>query len=310
MQRQGGFKGEIQLALNGLPGNVKVFNAKIGANKNSVDLQFFVPPKTKIGVHRLSVKGTGDLGDQNATRAANHTAGPDHVLIGIVPRIPFKHTGQYRIVTGLPGGTTYFRHYELERGDFNGPLTVRLADKQIRHLQGITDRIVNIPDKAARFDFPIDFPFRVEVGRTSRVQVMIFGEMTDFDGTKHKISYTSNARDDQLISVAAAGLVSVETLADSYTAAPGNVFFIPVTIRREPSVQEQSMKVELIQPGHTKGILAEPVELAPGQSTVALKIRTAKSPGPFNAPFIIRATTTKGPRHVAEKEIELVGPTR
>jgi len=310
VQRQGGFKGEIQLALNGLPGNVKVFNAKIGANKNSVDLQFFVPPKTKIGVHRLSVKGTGDLGDQNATRAANHTAGPDHVLIGIVPRIPFKHTGQYRIVTGLPGGTTYFRHYELERGDFNGPITVRLADKQIRHLQGITDRIVNIPAMAAEFDFPIDFPFRVEVGRTSRVQVMIIGEMTDFDGTQHKVSYTSNARDDQLISVAAAGLVSVETSADSYTAESGTVFVIPVTIRREPTVRKQAMKIELIQPGHAKGIFANPVELAPDQSNVALKIQTAKFPGPYNAPFIIRATTTKGPRHVAEKEIELVAPTQ
>jgi len=88
------------------------------------------------------------------------------------------------------------------------------------------------------------------------------------------------------------------------------VFVIPVTIRREPSVREQSMKVELIQPGHVKDIIAEPAELAPDQSTVALKIRTAKSPGPFNAPFIIRATTIKGPRHVAEKEIELVAPTQ
>jgi hypothetical protein len=230
--------------------------------------------------------------------------------MGIVPKIPFKHTGQYRIVTGLPGGTTYFRHYELERGGFDGPLTVRLADKQIRHLQGITDRTINIPAKATGFDFPIDFPFRVEVGRTSRVQVMIIGEMTDFDGTQHKISYTSNARDDQLISVAAAGLVSVETSADSYTAEPGTVFVIPVTIHREPTVRKQAMKVELIQPGHTTGIFAEPVGLVPGQSTVALKIQTAKSPGPFNAPFIIRATTTKGPRRVAEKEIELVAPTQ
>ena len=88
------------------------------------------------------------------------------------------------------------------------------------------------------------------------------------------------------------------------------MFIIPVTIRREPSVREQSMKVELIHPGQAKDIIAEPVELGPGQSTVALKIRTAKSPGPFTAPFIIRATTTNIPRHVAEKEIELVGPSR
>ena len=169
---------------------------------------------------------------------------------------------------------------------------------------------MNIPAKATEFDFPIDFPFRVEVGRTSRVQVMIVGEITDFDGTQHKISYTSNARDDQLISVAAAGLVSVETSADSYTAAPDAVFNIPVTIRREPAVRKQAMKIELIQPGHTKGISANPVELAPDQSKVALKIKTAKFPGPYNAPFIIRATTIAEPRHVAEKKIELVAPSQ
>ena len=270
MQRQGNFKGEIQLALNGLPENIKVFNAKIAVNKNSVDLQFFVPPETKIGTHRLSLKGTGDLGDQNATRGANHPAGPDHVLMGIVPRIPFKHTGQYRIVTGLPGGTTFFRHYSLKRGGFDGPLTVQLADKQIRHLQGITDRIVYIPAKAVEFDFPIDFPSRVEVGRTSRVQVMVVGEMTDFDGTKHKISYTSNARDDQLISVAAAGLVSLETLTDSFTVAPNSEFTIPLTVRREPTLRQFPMKVELNVPTHVEGIFAAPIELAPGQSTGTL----------------------------------------
>ena len=310
VQRRGGFKGEIQLVLNGLPKHVKVFNTKIAANKTTTDLQFVAPPKTKLAIHRLTVKGTGDLGDRNATRAVTAPGDLDHLLLAIVPPVPFKHHGIYRIITGLPGGTTFHRKYSLDRGGFDGPLTVRLADKQIRHLQGVTDRIVKVPNGSGKFAFPIAFPARVEVGRTSRVVVMLVGEMTDFDGTKHKISYTSKERNDQLISVAAAGLVSVDTDADSFTVPPNGEFNISVTVRREPAVMKQTMRVELLQPHHAEGITAEPVELLPGESRVILKIRTADSPGPFNAPFKIRAHATNGPRYIAEKEIDFVAPTK
>jgi hypothetical protein len=310
VERHGDFNGEIHLSIKGLPDNVKVFNTRIAAKKKATDLQFFVPPRTKIAVHRLVVKGIAMLGDRNATRTASHSQGIDHVLAGIVPVVPFKHIGQYRIINGLPGGTTFPRHYQLERGSFKGPLTVSLADKQIRHLQGVADRILNVPADAVNFKFPVAFPPRVEVGRTSRVQVMLVGELTDFDGTRHKISYTSNARDDQLISVAGAGLVSVMTPSDSFTVPRSGVLEIPVSISRELVVRNQPMLVEFISPGHVGGILAEPANLAPSQTIAILKIKTSGSPGPFNAPFMIRARTTTGPRHVAEKEIELVLPER
>ena len=310
VQRQGGFKGEITLTLAGLPKDVKVFNTKIAANKNNTELQFIAPPKTKLAIHRLTVKGTGDLGDRNATRAATAAGDLNQLLFTIVPPVPFKHHGIYRIITGLPGGTSFHRKYTLDRGGFDGPLTVRLADKQIRHLQGVTDRIVEVPRGSDKFAFPVAFPARVEVGRTSRVVVMLVGEMTDFDGTKHKISYTSKERDDQLISVAAAGLISVETVAGSFTVPPNGEFSIAVTVRREPAVLKQSVQVELLPPAHASGIFAEPVMLLPGKMKVTLKIRTADSPGPFSAPFIIRAKTTTGPRHIAEKEIDFVGPAK
>ena len=135
---------------------------------------------------------------------------------------------------------------------------------------------------------------------------MLVAEMTDFDGTKHKISYTSRERDDQLISVAAEGLVAVQTGSDSFAVPASGEFSIPVTIRREPAALKQPMKVELIQPQHTDGIFAEPVDLAPGELTVTMKVQTTNSPGPFNAPFRIRASTTDGPRRVGEKLIEFV----
>ena len=70
------------------------------------------------------------------------------------------------------------------------------------------------------------------------------------------------------------------------------------------------MLVELVQPDHARGILAEAVELAPGQEIATLKVMTTESPGPLNAPFTIRARTIDAPRHVAEKKIEFVPPIK
>ena len=68
------------------------------------------------------------------------------------------------------------------------------------------------------------------------------------------------------------------------------------------------MKVELLQPAHVQGIIATPVELAPGQSKVLIKLKFGKSPGPFNATFKIRASTTEGKRRIGEAVIEFVLP--
>jgi hypothetical protein len=170
--------------------------------------------------------------------------------------------------------------------------------------------VLEIPPGKKDFKFPIALPYRIEIGRTSRVQVMLVGEITDFDKTRHKVSYTSNERDDQFICVPSAGLVSVETVHDSFSVPSNDAFTIPVTIRRAPKIMKQPMLVELIQPDHARGILAEVVELAPGQEIATLRVLTAESPGPLNAPFTIRVRTIDAPRHVAEKKIEFVAPIK
>ena len=310
LTRVGGFKGEVKLNIEGLPQNVTVQNAAIAPGANHANLEFVATENTKLDSSNLTLAGTAMIGEKSVTEAALTPDGANGLRLGIVPAVPFKHHGLYRIITGLPGGTTYHRKYTLNRGGWDGPLTVRLADKQIRHLQGVNDHIVSVLKGQDEFAFPVKFPARIEVGRTSRVCVMLVGEMTDFDGTKHKISYTSRERDDQLISVAAEGLVAVQPSADSYTVPPNTRFEIPVIVRREPDALKQPMKVELLQPAHVEGITVAPVELPPGQSKVLLKLNSGKTPGPFNAIFRIRASTTEGKRRIGEAIIEFVPPVK
>ena len=42
-----------------------------------------------------------------------------------------------------PRGTVHHRRYLLERNGFTGPIEVRLADRQARHLQGVTGPVAD-----------------------------------------------------------------------------------------------------------------------------------------------------------------------
>jgi hypothetical protein len=308
--RLGGFKGEVRLAFKGLPKNVTVLSDLIEANGKEANLEFIAPASTTIDVHRLSVTGTGDLGDRNATRAAVTPEGLDHLLLGVVPIVPFKHEGVYRIITAMPGGSTFQREYALHRNGFEGPLKVRLADKQIRHLQGVTDQIITVESGRESFKYPYRFPARVEVGRTSRLQVMLIGELTDFDGSKHLISYTSRERNDQLISVAAQGNVSVEPATGSLALGPNESRELTVKVGRANAALGQALLLGLRVPRHMRDVKCETVRLEPSQTTAILRLQTGPNPGPFNQTVILRASTAGGPRQVGEALLELVAPLK
>ena len=310
LKRLGDFKGEVELTVTGLPKSVSVSRSTIAAGANEANLEFIAPANTAIAVHRLTVEGVAHVGDQKIIRTAGAPEGMNHLLLGIVPVVPFKHEGVYRIITAMPGGSTFNRAYALDRGEFKGPLTVRLADKQIRHLQGVKDRVIEVPEGANEFKYPYNFPARVEVGRTSRLQVMLVGELKDFDGTRHTISYTSNARNNQLISVAAAGNISVEPIGQSFVLGPDGRLEIKVAIGRANQARNQRLMVVLDLPRHVRDVKCEPVELPPGESVATLRIKAGLNPGPFNRSFAIRASTAQSPRHVGEGFIELVTPDR
>src|SRR5207247_699859 len=81
-------------------------------------------------------------------------------------------------------GGKFVRHFTIDRGGFAGPLTVRLADKQARHLQGVTGPTIEDPAGASEFDYPVFLPPWMEIGRTNRTVVMAMGEVADADAAR------------------------------------------------------------------------------------------------------------------------------
>jgi hypothetical protein len=232
----------------------------------------------------------------------------EQVHLAIVPPVPFKHIGQYLVVNDHTAGTALTKHYEIDRGGFEGPLTIRLADRQGRCLQGVTGGDIIVPPGLSEFDYTVQYPSEVELGHTSRIQLMLVGDITDFDGTRHTVSYTSFENDNQMISVLSSGLLRIATDATSYSAVPNSRVVVPVSIQRDPSLAERPARLELVVPKHIAGVTARPVEVPAGKDTGSLTIEFGGQIGPFNMPVRIVARTTGNSfaPHFTETKVELV----
>ena len=311
VDRVGGFEGAIELEVLGLPVGVTATNTLIIAKAVSVDLQFLTTETTKIAAGTLTIRGRATIADQNATRTAKldvpfGATAPDSVLLAVAIPTPFRHIGDY-LLANHPRGAVYRRTYQLERNGFTGPLVARLSDTQGRHLQGARGSTINIPGSAESFEFPVTLPPWMEVGRTSRSQLVTMGVITDHDGTQHTISYTSNEQNDQMISVMGSNLLHIETEVSTVRITPAGNTALRFHVRRDRTLEDRPVRVELILPAHLKGLQVRPLNLSARENSGVLQLEFSERTGPFTMPLIIRATTT-GPSdpHHAEAKLELV----
>ena len=314
VERTGGFNEEIPLVVENLPAGVTVTGGgAIPKGKNVVELKLKAAKDARVTVQPVTVTGRARVGEAEVTSRAILAAGTIHdtvrdtLMVAVAVPVPFKFTGVFESKFG-PQGTTFYRRYTIVRNDYKGQLTATIADTQIRHLQGVTCKPLPVPDGTDQFDFKIQLPPWLEAGRTSRTQMLLVGIVTDPDGTRHKVSYTSNKESDQTVVLATSGMVRVNTAVTSIIARPGGTVELPFTVSRGTAAGGAGT-VELALPVHIQGISATPVKLAPGQTTGTLAIRFAKSGlGPFNQPLKVRARVvdTRGNDLVGETEFEVV----
>jgi hypothetical protein len=311
--RHGGFTGPIALAIDGLPKGVTVANATIAANQTATDIQFKADKDAPIRAGHLTIRGSAKLGDKSVTRTAALPAVPgtpplDSVLLAVALPTPFKVVGVYDM-RWAARGSVHKRHYKLERGGFTGPIQVSVADRQMRHLQGVTGPTIIVPPGASEFDYAVQLPPWMETGRTCRVCVMAVGVIKDADGSEHVVSFHSVQQNEQIVAVVEPGKLDVTTERASLLAAPGTTATIPVRVARGKGLKG-AVKVELIVARHIKGVSAEPVTVPADKDGSTLTVRFAgKVQGPFSMPLLIRATLTdKGDPVIAEAKVDVHAP--
>lgn len=304
VQRQGGFNAAIALGFVGLPPGVKVTPEKINPGQAQVDLTFVAPADARIQTVRMHVEGKATMAGKEIVRRATLAGETDpcEVLVGIGLKAPFKVAGTYDLQL-VARGTVFKKRYKIERNGYTGPFEVRLADRQARHLQGVTGPELKIPSGVNEFDYPVTLPPWMETGRTSRSCIMIIGKVKEGD-EEHTVSYTSQAQNDQLIAVVETGRLALELGRSSVAARSGAS--VPVSIRRGKGLTGE-VKVEVILPDHVRGVTVKPLILAASSTTGELALTFAGKAGPFNAPLVVRASlrTSEG-AVTAEAKLEVV----
>ncbi|HTN76442.1 MAG TPA: hypothetical protein VL096_14385, partial [Pirellulaceae bacterium] len=198
------------------------------------------------------------------------------------------------------------KSFEIERNGYGGPLEVRLADRQGRHLQGVVGPVVIVPPEASSFDYTATLPPWMELGRTSRTNLMLTGEVADNTGKKHKVCFSTNEQNDQLIALVAPAPLRIALAKSVLTLPQERTFVVPVQLHRDRSLTAP-IRLELIAPAHLKSITAESIIVPPGATTAELHFQRQDVNERLNAPFIIRGTTEHDGRPlVAETTLEWI----
>ena len=313
VERQGAFAEPVSLEFSGLPPGVTVANPLVPVNAAELEL-IFKADVTAIATGRpVIIRGTTMIAGKPVVRQATFVAqgagdlAVDSLLVAVCLPTPYKIKGVYEVKYAQRGGK-FVRHFTIDRGGFAGPLTVHLADKQMRHLQGVSGPTIEVPPGATEFDYPVRLPPWMEIGRTSRSVVMVVGEVADADGRHHKVSFTSLNQNEQIVALVDPGQLSLETDRRSLRETPGAATAISVKVGRGQGVNVP-VRIELVVPAHIHGVTAEALILAPDQALGKMTLNfSADHPGPFNMPLVLRATAMKGENDtvVAETKIEVV----
>jgi hypothetical protein len=313
-ERLGKFDDAINLEIDGLPKSVTVTGTTIPAKQPAAEITFKADASAAIRPSRLTIRGVAKIGDRTLTRTAvlpapHATPELDSVLLAVALPTPFTITGVYDMRFAARG-TVLHRKYHIERSGFTGPIDVSLADRQMRHLQGVTGPTITVPADANEFDYAVTLPPWMETGRTSRTCVMGVGIIKDADGSEHKVSFSSVGQNEQIVAVVEPGRLGLSVEPESIRAAPDKTVTVSVRVARAKGM-EGPVKVELVLSAHVHGIHAEPVTIAADKSTAEVAVRFAvDAKVPFDCRAVLRATLLeKGDPVVAESSLAIL-PSR
>lgn len=309
-ERSGGFTGPIALHIAGLPVGVSASNSTLASGQSVADLTLTTTAYATPGLTHLTIHGSASIDGRNVTRTASLLTQPgettiENLLLSVALKPPFKIVGDYDLRLA-PRGSVFRRRYRIERNGFTGPLEVSLADHQTRHLQGVTGPTLTIPSEADSFEYPVQLPPWMETGRTSRTCIQAVGVLRE-GAAESTVGYSSDGQNEQIIAVVETGHLGLEIDRQSIAATPGEQASLTVRVRRGKGLTGP-VKLELILPKHIRGIHAEPVNLAVGQSRTTFILHFAADKlGPFNMPVVLRATMNDAAASaIAETKLEIV----
>ncbi len=311
-EKLGGFDKPIQLTFESLPEHVLVENTTIDQGKTSVEVTIKVDSNAEVARTVLAIYGEAEVDGQRQKRLGTATVTElgdriDELFLAVTVPTPFLFTTQFE-QKFASRGSVYLRDYELVRNGFEGPVEISLADRQVRHRQGVNGPTIVVPAGETHFAYPLQLAPYMEVGRTSRTNLMAVGTVVDMDGRRHKVSFTTFDVGVQIITLTDPGRLSLTALTSSVLVRSKKTVDVPLRIGRVVGLTGP-VTVAIKPAAHMKGISAQPVVIPAGETDGHLLVEFSDgSLGPFNMPVMLEATMfdSQGMRVYAQCELPFV----
>jgi hypothetical protein len=307
VQRVAGFNGPIKLTVASLPAGATAAEVVVAPNQNQGEIAIKLDKTVPVQTARLTIVGRSEHEGQSYEHNARLVPAPalDHLLLACTLPTPFKFQGNFEIRYTARGGTLT-KSYKIERNGYEGPLQVCLADKQGRHLQGVTGPTITVPADKSEFEYTLTLPPWMELGRTSRSNLMLTGEVPDAAGQRHKVCFSTVEQNEQLIALVSPGPLRLSLPRAAWPCAAGQELVVPVQIHRDRALQGP-VHLELVLPRHVRDVTAAAIDVPAGATTAEFRLQLGANAGPFNQPLVIRGTSDHhGQPMVAEALIELI----
>ncbi|MCA9175100.1 MAG: hypothetical protein KDB14_11510 [Planctomycetales bacterium] len=317
--QHGGFNEPIELEATGLPEGVTIEPLQLRKNTKKAKLKLQATESCQLQISQLELVGVvrpKPAKPPKGSTAPEPPAPPEvrsQVLVAGEPqplqlvttlKTPFKFVGDFETKYGACG-SEFRRSFRIERNGYAGPLRVGLAERQTRHLQGVTgDEVLVAPDQD-EFEFTIRLAPWMEVGRTSRTCLMVVGEVQGPDGKPHPVSYSSFAQNDQIIVLVDPAPLAIAPLIHSLTPTPGGAVTVPFRVARGNGIRG-AVRVDMSLPAHYRDLVScDPVTLAADAERGELQVRFSQQldPRQLNMPLTLRASTQGDDRYIAEAKV-------
>jgi hypothetical protein len=297
VRRSGGFAGPIELAVDGLPDGVRTEPAQIAANQNSGKLVLIASDDGRPTDATFRVLGRARDGESTIERAAaapHLGRDPQGISVGSPTTERVCLTVQHKPVFRLycleayqyaHRGTIYPYAMQVERLDgFDGEITVQVADRQSRDLDGIVFIEVKVPPGVTDFKMPIYFPETMHINAFGQCQTYTQGyaHFTDKWGQRQSTLVVSEKRN---IVRTLPPVVKLAAADKEIAARPGETVRCKFVLDRTSNFTG-AMDVELVEPQPETGFVAEPVRIEANQSTAEVAVRVPAQLDRTTAPIL------------------------
>jgi len=275
LEREGGFKGPVTLALSGLPDGVTV-PAEVVIPANAATLQVPLECAKTAGATASLVQITGKatIDDRPVTATAvvvNEEGVVSSILVATTMKPPFRVKSPDADNTRkVPRGSTHLADLMIERDEgFTGDIILDMAGSQSRHRQGIRGPVFTVTSKQDRIRYPVTAPEWLESTRTSRIALVAMSKIPDPKGTPR---YVLAAMDGQITMSIEGALLKLSHTADEITVDCGESIDVPLKLARSSELTG-AVKVELVVPPELAGLVsATSLEWPKDKGTATLRV--------------------------------------